>query len=236
MFQHRFIQKFSQLTETEQYICQQLIQMQNNIKPCGIVALSQQCHTSTSTLFRTIQSLGYDGYAEFRYDFFQKNSEQEDKVQTNIQDIWDIIHKTEAILTDIEHISIPKAEKQTIYICGSGVIQRQAGRELARQLKGSRYVIEIISDQYELEKIQTRIHKDDIAIFISLSGENKTLLEMIPTFLVASAFTITICLNSVNTLGKLSHFTVPYEMSAEHETIIPLYMTIEYVAVLLKTM
>lgn len=234
MFQHRLIQHFSQLTETEQYICQQLIQMQNNIKPCGIVALSQQCHTSASTLFRAIQSLGYDGYAEFRYDFFQKNSEQDVKQQTNIQNIWDVIHQTEAVLTDIENVSIPKTDKQTIYICGSGVIQRQAGRELARQLKGSRYVIEIIADQYELEKIQTRINRDDIAIFISLSGENKTLLEMIPKFLVVSAFTITICLNRVNTLGKMSHFTVPYEMLEEHETIIPLYMAVEYVAMLLK--
>ncbi|MGL4662840.1 MAG: MurR/RpiR family transcriptional regulator [Culicoidibacterales bacterium] len=234
MFHHRVVQRFTKLSETEQYICQQLVQMQNKITTCGIVTLAKRCHTSPATLFRTIKALGYDGFTEFKYDFFQKPKIVPENLSNGIQDVWKVMHRTEKILNDIVYEKLPTNEKQTVYICGSGVIQRQAGRELERQLKGSRYVVESISDAYEWEKIKEHIKSDDIAVLISLSGENQILLDMMSTFRVSSTYVIAICLNGINELSKVATTVVPYIMPENMESILPLYMAIEYVAEMLK--
>lgn len=234
MFHQRVIQQFTKLSETEQYICQQLVQMQSKIKQCGIVILAKQCHTSTATLFRTIKSLGYDGYTEFKYDFFQKEVAKTDVMGDDIQDIWNSMHQTEKLLDEVQIYTLPVSDIQTVYICGTGVIQRQAGRELERQLKGTRYIVECISDAYEWEKIQSHVKSGDIAVLISLSGENQILLDMVSTFNVANAHTIAICLDGMNTLSKFATTVVPYVFPPNLETIIPLYMAVEYVATFLK--
>lgn len=234
MFHHRVVQRFTKLSETEQYICQQLVQMQNKVRKCGIVTLAKQCHTSTATLFRTIRALGYDGYTEFKYDFFKSPAKEKKTTDLGIKDTWKAVHKTEKLLNSVKFGELPKENPQTIYICGSGVIQRQAGRELERQLKGSSYIVESVSDTYEWEKIQSHVKSHDIAILISLSGENQGLLEMVATFEIAGAYVIAICLDGVNELSKFSKTVVPYIMPDNKESIIPLYMAVEYVANILK--
>lgn len=234
MFHQRVIQRFTKLSETEQYICQQLVQIQSNVQQCGIVILAKHCHTSTATLFRTIKSLGYDGYTEFKYDFFRKKTEEKNVGSDDIQSVWKAIHQTEKLLDEIQVFSLPINEIQTVYICGSGVIQRQASHELERQLKGSRYIVESISDIYEWKKIQNHIKSGDIAVLISLSGENQVLLDMVSAFNVANTYTIAICLDGMNELSKFATTVVPYVNPKTVETIIPLYMAIEYVASVLR--
>lgn len=234
MFHRRVVQRFTKLSETEQYICQQLVQIQNNAKRCGIVTLAKRCHTSTATLYRTIKSLGYDGYTEFKYDFFQKASEVVEKSETDIQSVWQAMHKTERLLKGIQYENVIENDKRTVYICGSGVIQRQAAEELERQLKGSHYIVERISDVYEWEKLEPQIQQGDIAVLISLSGENEQLVNMGTSFQLANAHVIAICLDGMNTLSKMASTVVPYKMPQHIESIVPLYMAVEYVVDLLR--
>lgn len=235
MFQQRVVQQFKNLTETEQYICQQLIELQKEVKRCGIVELANQCHTSSATLFRTIQTLGYDGYSAFKQEFFdvQHNVNVSDLEQKGIEHTWSALHQTERVLNSLSRATLPVIEKQTIYICGSGVIQNQAGKELERQLKGSRYNIERISDEYEWKKVQQHIKRGDIAVLISLSGENKLLLKRATELKVANVYTIGVCHDGMNQLGKMVDLFIPYTMPRKTESVIPLYMALEYITYLL---
>lgn len=234
---------YSALNENERFIVKRILAHVPDIIGMNIDELAAFCLTSRSSLFRTIKKIGYDGYREFRYALrleLENQKSRESMVDYNFSPVEitrDDILATHKLLDSYDFEQITRVIKPNthLYIYGTGVIQRAAVIEAYRQMKLLLEKVSIIEDYYEFQSLLPNIHKDDVFLCISLSGENDMLEKIIQKLVLKSVHIFGISSSATSTLSSLATLHLSYQITPivsyqtyrHMETIVPLLMTID---------
>ncbi|RSL33103.1 MurR/RpiR family transcriptional regulator [Salibacterium salarium] len=208
---------YTTLSNSERYLLEYVYQNIEYISRMSIVTLSENANVSTATIVRLMKKIGYDGYTSFKYSLKEKlpltdetNAMDtiQEKIKQAVEKNKDEVAKTIQMqnIGNIEDAvqKIHRANK--IYIFARG-FSEMIGQEMMVKLQLSGKNCEMHNDP-NIIKIKSReIKRDELAMFISLSGETKELIEACKNLNLKKISTISLLTKIDSTLGELSEMT-----------------------------
>ncbi|AST96599.1 MurR/RpiR family transcriptional regulator [Shouchella clausii] len=210
---------FERLSDTERYLLTYIHDHLDEIATMSIVTLSERAAVSTATVVRLMKKIGFKGYTSFKYKL-EQDKQMVDK-EGSLSDIGNEIKQAlqkneEEVRRTIQLQSIGQIEDavqkmhdaKKIYIFARGFSQMIA-KEMAVKLQVLDKTCEMHDDPNIIRIKSQKMHHDtDLAIFISLNGETKELVEACQNLSIRQVTTITLTTKVNSTLNKLSDMTL----------------------------
>lgn len=197
-FYERTSDAISKLNASEQSILKYVIKNLHVVKKMSIRDLAATCFVSTTTIFRFVKKLGYEGYSDFIDDISKAEAESRkisipSIVQNdNYRDSYlKNIAEAVKVITDekIEKFSTIMNKNPDIYVIAEG-LSREVGRYFTRLLTTIGYNVTFPIELYEKEMVLRRIKKDDVLLVLSYTGDNVSVVHEIEKIFAISTPTI----------------------------------------------
>ena len=167
------------LNQTDVAICQFILNHRNQIRHISIHDLAKKCCVSSTTIVRFAQKLGFDGFSDFKALLKQENPANE----THSQDILLSLEKfyakiwTNLMKRNYDNASRLVHEANRVFAFASGYVQSNVVQELKRLFFYDNVFVYNIGGKDEFYSILKTANKDDLFIFVSLSGESHHVTE-----------------------------------------------------------
>ncbi|MGM9535417.1 MAG: MurR/RpiR family transcriptional regulator [Intestinibacter sp.] len=203
---------YKNLNENDKYIWGYIL---NNKKKCqnmSIQELSASCNVSHTTILRFAQKLGLNGYSELKFYLKLENSEQVNQEKVDLRNLVDDTNKTMNILMEFDYSKIFNLldNCNKIYAYGSGEVQKNAVKDLKRNLLVAGKLVNVIEGREEISIMPQYITKNDVVFLYSLSGENKRVNNFAEILRTIGTKIISISQVGNNTLSKLSDVNIQF--------------------------
>lgn len=159
-----------------------ILENEQEIMNLNIIQLGEKVHTSKSSILRLTKKLGFSGYSEFKY--FLRQTKQ----TTNLNSTIDLvslqttdIENTVKLAQQTDFTPLNKAieSANTIYCYATGYSQRKVVEEFSKMLMLCDKRSIVIPVKTELDISMSMISKEDLVLFVSLSGETEAVKENI---------------------------------------------------------
>lgn len=159
-----------------------ILENEKEVMDLNIVDLGEKVHTSKSSILRLTKKLGFTGYSEFKYFLRQSNpiitnEKQLDLMALQMRDIENTIKLAKQI--DFDAVSKTIQQANTVYCYATGYSQRKVVEEFSKMLMLCDKRSIVIPVKTELDISMSMIKRDDVVIFVSLSGETESIKENI---------------------------------------------------------
>lgn len=212
------IEKYQTLSESERYVLKYIVKHINEIPSMSIVKLSEEANVSTVTIVRLMKKIGYDGFTSFKYSIkdLTKTVNSENSIDTIEKKINTAIKKNEfEVLNTIKMLSLGNIEDaiqkihhaEKIYVFARGFSEMIANEiTIKLQLLGKN--CEMHNDPNIIRVISKKLKDTEIAIFVSLSGETKELVDACLNLKMKSISTITLTAGVDSSLANLSEIVL----------------------------
>lgn len=212
------IEKYQTLSESERYVLKYIVKHINEIPSMSIVKLSEEANVSTATIVRLMKKIGYDGFTSFKYSIkdLTKTVNSENSIDTIEKKINTAIKKNEfEVLNTIKMLSLGNIEDaiqkihhaEKIYVFARGFSEMIANEiTIKLQLLGKN--CEMHNDPNIIRVISKKLKDTEIAIFVSLSGETKELVDACLNLKMKSISTITLTAGVDSSLANLSEIVL----------------------------
>lgn len=219
------------LTSAEQEIFNYVIKNLHVVKNMSIRQLADKCFISTTTLFRFVKKLGYEGYSDFIDDV------REAEYESRRIDIPNIVtsddYRDSYLKNVIEAVKVITDEKidkfdklmsrnPNIYILAEGLSFEVAGY-FKRLLVSCGYNAEIPGEEYEFKSVLKKIKRDDVLLVLSYNGNNQSVLHRIERiFAISTPSIISITRsdnNAIQNMSDLNFYVFADEIEYEGEDI-----------------
>lgn len=184
----------------------------------NLTKLSNELLSSNSTLIRLTQKLGFTGFTEFRTEI-KKLIEQ-----TNYSSQPDLLERYQFFFNDIlpqinpdklEYFADKIHSSNNVFIVGLGLtkpIAEYMSKYLYQLDRATIYVYE----SHMLDLLPNLLHRSDLVIFISESGETQSLLSCASKAAQSSATLLSITNSQHNTLNHTTHMSLTSRMPENH--------------------
>src|SRR5699024_11560638 len=184
------------------------------ISTMSIVKLSENANVSTATIVRLMKKIGYDGYTSFKYTIHNKmgNLHSHKELEDIDTEIKRAILKNESeVIKTIQMLSIGIIEdaiqkihdSEKIYLFARGFSEMIAS-EMATKLQLLEKNCEMHNDPNIIKLKSRKIKDKELAIFVSLSGETKELVEACKNLRINNTSTVTLTSKMDSSLAKMS--------------------------------
>ncbi|WP_022871406.1 MurR/RpiR family transcriptional regulator [Yaniella halotolerans] len=211
---------FSRLSPTEQRVVEVLLADTNGIAESSALAIAQQARTSSATVVRTAQKLGYAGYNALRSDIIRFGMQEPigDTVGDTARDDaeQDIMHHVfSTAITELQTASdtldrqqfsdaveVLDAARKIMFI-GSGESSMPAQEAALRFMMHGRDAIaptDVLQQQFGSRLLTSR----DALVAVSYSGANKHTLEAVEAARISRVPVIGITSNARTPLAELA--------------------------------
>ncbi|MBG9981084.1 MurR/RpiR family transcriptional regulator [Facklamia sp. DSM 111018] len=181
----QFMKLRESLSPTEALVFDFCYENKAKLEQMTIQSLANQLYISPATISRMAQKMGFSGFKEYKYTLLLLNTEpisrdqplpdylehyQQEVVQ-NINHTFQSIH-----LEQIESFMdwMTQAQSIEVFAIGGSSI---SGLDFARKLQSLNYNIHARQDWDDLLRISKLLKANDLAIFFSLSGTTKLILD-----------------------------------------------------------
>lgn len=173
---------YIQLSESEKTVAEYIMKNEDKILSSSITGIAHQTFTSSSTVSRTIQKMGFSGIAQLRYEISSnaKSKENEEESYTMNKVIYKVYNEANRTIDalnvgDIIKISngIKKAER--IFVVAQGATALIA-RDFELWLQYLGHNVSIITEDKWLTKMNFLVNKNDILIVLTSQCTNQKLL------------------------------------------------------------
>lgn len=171
-----------ELSEMDWEILGYILENQQTVSALSIIDLGERVHASKSSVLRLTKKLGFSGYSEFKYFLRQSIKKKPSLPHLNFVDLQtkDIENTVKlAQQTDFMPVSQAIQKSNTIYCYATGYSQRKVVEELSKMLMLCDKRSIVIPVKTELDISMSMINKDDLVLFVSLSGETEAVKENI---------------------------------------------------------
>lgn len=221
----------SNLTTGEQEIFNYVIKNLHVVKNLSIRQLAEKCFVSTTTLFRFVKKLGYEGYNDFIDDV------RETEYASRKIEIPNIIAKDDYrdsyLKNVIEAVKVITDEKMEmfdklmsrnpdVYILAEG-LSSEVAEYVKRLLVSCGYNVEVPVEEYEFKSVLKKIKRDDILLALSYTGNNKSVIHNIERiFAISTPKIISITRsdnNAIQNMSDLNFYVFADEIEYEGEDI-----------------
>lgn len=188
----------SNLSSNEQTIMTYIIKNLHAVKKMSIRDLADTCFVSTTTIFRFVKKLGYEGYSDFISDIIEAEAEtrkihipsivQNDNYRDSyLKNIMEAVK----VITDekIEKFESIMNKNPDIYVIAEG-LSREVGHYFTRLLTTIGYNVLFPIESYEKEMVLRRIKREDVLLVLSFSGDNQVVVNEIEKIFAIATPTI----------------------------------------------
>ena len=203
----------SKLNQTEKQLFEYVVKNMHHIKNMSIQKFAEGQFLSTTTIFRFVQKLGFDGYTDFINSLLVTSHSNKDmeipdimyKKDYSEEYLKNIIETTRVMSSEfVARVSEVFSTKRNIYILTDDNAHTigQYSEKLFLSLGFKTYFPETA---YQTQPLVDFIKSDDVIIALSYSGEDAVLLDFIKrTFINEKPFLISITGPKNNVLESLS--------------------------------
>jgi len=197
-FYQRVADNVSKLSTSEKNIFNYVVKNMHVVKNMSIRELSTQCFVSTTTMFRFVKKIGFDGYTDF------VNAVSQTESDSRKLDLPSVVHNDDYadsyLKNIIEGVKVMTPEKieqfdrimsryPKIYILGSG-LSEEISLYFYHLLKVIGYDAEVLSKDYETRSALSHIKRNDVLFVLSYSGDNKKVIRRIEEIFAISTPTV----------------------------------------------
>ncbi|MCD7893745.1 MAG: MurR/RpiR family transcriptional regulator [Erysipelotrichaceae bacterium] len=195
---------YDTFTSNDKYICECILNHQNDCVHLSIDEFAYKYHISTSTLSRFAQKLHLPGYSELRAMIRLNEYEQNDEHQ-NVDQLMNCYNK---VIDDIDKKDCSMMfermyDAQRMILFGEGYFQGRVAKEMKRIFLATG---KIIYDAYGDDMIPSLTHfinVNDVVFFISLNGESSAMIEFAKEMKMKGIYMISITKMQSNALARL---------------------------------
>lgn len=201
------------LSNAEKNIMDYVLTHLDHVQLMSIRELAKQCFVSTTTIFRCVKKLGFDGYQEFQTALQQTESVN---IPVAAQDVISQKGYRGSYLKNIvESIKVINEEKSNAFITRMRrfpqifILATDLSKDIAEYiyqiLVMYGYRVEFPVEDYQVRAIQRRIKRDDVILVFSYSGENSTVIHYLKeVFSIATPAIISFTRADNNTIQNMS--------------------------------
>ncbi|MBM7095494.1 MULTISPECIES: MurR/RpiR family transcriptional regulator [Alteribacter] len=200
-----FANKVPALSYTEKHVLYFIDAHLPEAKGMALTTLAKEVNVSTTSVIRMCQKLGFDGFSEFKYALKELGEETRREVtDSSISRFHKDLESTLSNLDekDINRICRRMKEADRVVIIAVG-LSKMFGEYFSKLLmqvnKPSMYIYE----SHMIDLFSNKVTKGDYIIFISSSGETKTLVETADKMTHQYVYTAAITNNINSTLTTL---------------------------------
>ena len=214
-------QHFNSLNENDLHI---LGFISNNINLClksTLVEIASLCNVSPSTISRTTQKLGFEGFSQFKY-YLVENSHQVKLEKATIEGSF----KSSILMNDftetlrffeingnLNNIYEIMKNSGRIFAYGTGHAQNLMLQEFGRCMLNNGIFINILSSKTELNLIVNDIKPTDMVFFVALSGNVELINPILNTLSLKKIPMVSVTLFSQNKLAALCDYNLYYHLT-----------------------
>lgn len=212
-----FANELATLTYTEKQILYYIEKNSEDVATMSLTKLAEQNNVSTTTIVRLSHKLGYDGFSEFKFNLkkinAQLNSSSEDRLLDPVNQYMDGL---ESGLKNLDKSVLKKAALQMktankIIIISVG-LTKMVGEYMSKRLMQLNRSSSYIYESHMIDLVGNWVDKNDLVIFISSSGETKTLLKAAEKMSHLSIPTVVLTNNPDSPLMKTTDVGVSFSI------------------------
>lgn len=215
------------LSSNEQNIMTYVVKNMQAVKNMSIRDLASECFVSTTTIFRFVKKLGYEGFS----DFIDAISETEAETRKII--VPSIVEKenySESYLKNIiEAVKVITPEKYDkfeaimnrnpdIYIIAEG-LSREVGNYFLRLFTSIGFNVSFPKESFEKKNFIKKIKRDDVVLVLSYTGDNTGVVyELERIFAIATPTIISFTRadnNAIQNMSDLNFYVFADEIEYE---------------------
>ncbi len=191
-------ENMQKLSQTERNIFNYVVKNMHIVKDMSIRELSKECFVSTTTLFRFVKKLGYEGYGGFISAVGETEKESRKIHIPSI--IHDDNYRDSYLKNVVEAVKVITDEKINafhaimgryphIFILAEG-LSSEVARYFSRLLVSIGYNVEIPSEEYEFSSLLRRVKRDDVLLILSYTGNNQRIVHHVERIFAIATPTI----------------------------------------------
>ena len=229
-----------ELNDTDMAIWKYILQHRAEARHISIHELARACAVSSTTIVRFAQKLGFDGFGELKAVMKMEEPAKAFYREDVLQDLRDFYSQTSAKVfkRNFDSASRLMHEANRVFAFASGYVQSNVVQELKRLFFYDNVLIYEINGYEEFRAIARSLTRDDLFVFVSLSGETPLVVDFARQLQLRDVPFISITKLHDNTLASLSTvnlYVSParfqlYEDDDEHtafQSMMPYFMLVE---------
>lgn len=194
------------LNQTDILILNYVLNHRSQMRHISIHDLAKKCCVSSTTVVRFAQKLGFDGFADLKSLLKREYPVKEVQSQDILSSLEKFYSKTWANLMkrNYDNASRLVHEANRIFAFASGYVQSNVMSEIKRLFFYDNVLIYDIGGREEFYSVLKNSNKDDLFIFVSLSGETHHVVEFSSQLQLKGIPLISITTLHENTLASRS--------------------------------
>jgi RpiR family glv operon transcriptional regulator len=198
-----------QLNENDLYIWNYISKHRKECETLTIDQLAYKCNVSRTTILRFAQKLSLKGYGELKVYLKLDNEKSKENID-NIEIVCDTYSQVIKNIKEKDCTEIFKAidKAKNLYVYGIGMVQSSIKKEIKRTFLTAGKVFYDLSGYNEASAIEDLATDEDLFVIISMSGENKFLLDFTKSLKIRNIPIISITKLKDNSLAKLSDYNL----------------------------
>ena len=205
-------ENYDKLNENDLSIWNFILRNKKECQTMSIQELAQQCHVSHTTVSRFTPQLGMDGYGELKIFLKWDSREEESFDVREIERVYQDYIKTLDMMKDRDcsDVSEMLSRAGSIYVYGTGAVQKNAARELKKNLLFLDYLCNLIEGREEIKMVLEIVKEGDVFFLFSLSGENAFVNELAGRLKAKGVKIISVTKVGNNELSRLSDISLQF--------------------------
>ena len=233
-------QHLQELGETDLAIWKYIVQHRREVRHISIHELAKACAVSSTTIVRFSQKLGFDGFGDLKAVLKIEDDPLVYGQGDVLQELQDFYSQTadKIFKRNFDSASRLIHEANRVFAFASGYVQSNVVQELKRLFFYDHVLIYEVAGVEEFKSLARTLTKDDLFLFVSLSGETPTVVDFARELRLRDVPFISITKLHDNTLASLSTvnlYVSParfalYDEDDEHtafQSMMPYFMLIE---------
>lgn len=169
------------LSDTERKILTFMLNNEALVAESTVTALARATFSSTASVIRLTQKLGFSGYTEFKY-FVKSSLVPRSAEETDI--IAEMRHDVVATLDTLDDMDLDEplrilSKAKVIYLYATGYAQRLAAKDFAKGLMSHQRFAVLLPSTIEFAAGLGAMSPDDVVIIFTLSGNTPGLEEIV---------------------------------------------------------
>jgi RpiR family transcriptional regulator, glv operon transcriptional regulator len=201
----RFSEYIGNLTHAEKHVLYYIEEHLEEAKQQSLTTMAEKNNVSTTTIIRMCHKLGLEGFSELKYILKTIDSQliplEENTIERYKADMNETLRSLEQ--KNLEEISEKLLQANRILIVAVG-LSKMIGEYFSKLLmqvnKPSSYVYE----SHIIDLLPNMIQPKDFIVFISSSGETKTIIQTAEKIRFKNVETLAITNNADSTLTRLT--------------------------------
>lgn len=211
-------QNYKHFSESDRAVWAYLSEHRSECADMAIKKMAQKCCVSHSAVMRFAQRLGFHGFAELK--LYLKMDEQKAPTHSELTHICTLYQNVMNSMCEKNCDPIFDAfdHARQHYIFGEGMVQASIKKEFKRIFMAAGHMLYDVPSGQEMYNLVPMIRNDDFCILISVSGENRKIVEIARKLQIRGVTLMSITKNRENTLSHLCDFCLYIEESSYFET------------------